>query len=87
MYSTYTENIRYEYSHVPLAVRKEKRAQVMRSFLDVEVMYFTEEMRALCEAQARCNISAEVRALTGTAAAEMQPSGSTKRKLDDVAKL
>lgn len=64
VYLEYRQAIRREYSWVPEFVYRRKRRAVLESFLTREQLYFTSEMRARLEAQARQNLSAEIQFLS-----------------------
>jgi predicted metal-dependent HD superfamily phosphohydrolase len=63
MYREYSRAIRREYSWVPEALYKEGRQTVLRSFLERQRIYFTDQMAAPYEAQARRNIAREIEEL------------------------
>ena len=63
LYARYAQQIRAEYNHVSDYAFREGRGKIMKSFLDNPVLYFTTPMRQAFEAQARSNITNEIRAL------------------------
>jgi predicted metal-dependent HD superfamily phosphohydrolase len=63
-YETYAQSIRDEYWWVPLFIYKQRRRQVLESFLQRERLFFNDEMFALFETQARQNLEREIAALS-----------------------
>ena len=63
VYRLYTSAIRREYSHVPDALYRRGRRQVLDGFLARKRIYRTERLHALWEARARANISEEIAGL------------------------
>lgn len=59
-YRAYRRAIRQEYRWVPGLLFRRKRRQVLESFLQRERLFFTVEMRARLEAQARRNLQEEL---------------------------
>ncbi len=59
-YKNYAKNIRKEYSFVPDEVYNNARAKILESFLKLEYIFKTENMRMLFEIQARVNIKSEI---------------------------
>jgi len=57
-FAEYDKAIRKEYAWVPDMVYNPKRKQILSQFLQREQIYFTPELRAKYEAQARKNLSA-----------------------------
>jgi predicted metal-dependent HD superfamily phosphohydrolase len=64
VYKKYSSAIRREYSWVPDFLYRKGRMEVLNDFLGRERIYNTEEFRAKYEAQARHNISEELRTLS-----------------------
>ena len=62
-YAAYAQGVRQEYAHVPEADYRAGRSAVLKKFLDRPQLYFTAEMRARFEAQARTNIAMEIHSL------------------------
>ncbi|MCP5558891.1 MAG: hypothetical protein H7A55_14180 [Verrucomicrobiaceae bacterium] len=62
-FETYDEQIRQEYEWVPMKVYREKRAEVLRTFLNRQSIYKTEFFRRRLEDQARVNLAAAIRRL------------------------
>ena len=62
-YNDYAKAIRTEYAHVPDALYRNGRTQVLRGFLDLSVIYRTPTFRAACEPAARANLAAEIATL------------------------
>ncbi len=62
-YRTYALAIRREYSAVPDRLYRPGRRRVLDGFLARPQIYRTERLRALWEAPARANLSAEIAAL------------------------
>jgi predicted metal-dependent HD superfamily phosphohydrolase len=65
IYKEYSRAIRKEYSWVPDFLYRKGRVKVLNDFLEREHIYHTDEIRAEYELQARDNIAAEIRALSG----------------------
>jgi predicted metal-dependent HD superfamily phosphohydrolase len=65
IYEEYSRAIRKEYSWVPDFLYRKGRVKVLNDFLEGEHIYHTDEIRAEYELQARDNITAEIRALSG----------------------
>ena len=63
-YLAYGEAIRQEYAWVPEAAYREGRRKVLTNFLRRERLYYTEALAERFEAQARRNLSDEVRRLS-----------------------
>src|SRR5215470_7732765 len=63
IYKDYSQAIRKEYSWVHDSLYREGRMKVLNDFLGRERIYYTEEIGAKYEAQARRNIAEEIRAL------------------------
>jgi predicted metal-dependent HD superfamily phosphohydrolase len=64
VYKIYSEAIRKEYSFVPWFLYKRSRRKVLEAFLSREIIYFTQEIRQDFEAQARINLSNEIKELS-----------------------
>lgn len=64
-YRRYAEQVRNDYAHVPSAQFAAGRAAVLRRLLEHPQLYHTATGRELWEAQARQNLTAEIRRLTG----------------------
>ena len=64
IYKEYSEAIRQEYAWVPESMYRKGRKKVLRSFMKRERIYFTDEMKARYEAQARKNIDNEIKSLS-----------------------
>jgi predicted metal-dependent HD superfamily phosphohydrolase len=62
-YRLYASAIRREYRHVPDALYRSGRRQILDGFLARKRIYRTERLHALWEARARANISAEIAGL------------------------
>jgi len=62
-YRLYASAIRREYAHVPEALYRFGRRQVLQGFLARAQIYRTPQLAALWEARARANISAEIASL------------------------
>jgi len=65
IYKEYSRAIRKEYSWVPDFLYRKGRMKVLNDFLEREFIYYTEEIQAQYELQARRNIAEEIRALSG----------------------
>lgn len=63
VYREYAENIRREFSHVPPPVYSMGRAGVLKTFLNRERIFKTDELYARFEKQARENIGRELKLL------------------------
>lgn len=63
IYKAYSDAIRKEYSWVPGFLYRRGRRNILESFLKRESIYYTEEMAARYDAQARRNIENELREL------------------------
>jgi predicted metal-dependent HD superfamily phosphohydrolase len=63
-YLAYSEAIRQEYAWVPEPAYREGRAKVLTNFLRRERLFYTEALAQRFEAQARRNLSDEVRRLS-----------------------
>ena len=63
-YSEYAKAIRREYAHVPDAVYRLGRRQILEGFLARHRIYRTDILNALWEARARSNISGEIAGLS-----------------------
>lgn len=64
-FDIYEDQIRREYAHVPEADFRAGRSQVLRGFLDREVLYFTDWGRDRFEMRARANCLRSLRLLEG----------------------
>lgn len=64
VYGRYADNVRAEYSHVPLPAYQLGRAQVLRYFLGLQAIFTDPYFAELYEVQARANLEAELVALT-----------------------
>ena len=62
-YQAYVTGVRVEYAHVDSESWSVGRAAVLRSYLDRERLYSTEEARNRWEARARANMTAELMSL------------------------
>jgi len=62
-YKEYSQAIRKEYAWVSETAYREGRRKVLKSFIERDRIYFTDEMQARYERQARKNIHAEIIAL------------------------
>lgn len=62
-YEKYSRAIRSEYFWVPETVYRKSRMRILRSFIDRESIYRTDEMKERFEEQARKNIHEEIRLL------------------------
>lgn len=63
IYKIYSQAIRKEYAWVSESAYRKGRTQVLQSFLERDRIYFTDEMKAKYEEQARKNIAGEIKAL------------------------
>ena len=70
----YAEEIALEYSHVPTAQFCSRRGAVLQGMVTQPSVYFTPELKAAYEAQARENVALEGRLLAAVGAA-MLPYG------------
>lgn len=64
IYKKYARAIKQEYSFVPDAVYRYRRKIILRRFLLNGNIYYTDEVRALFEEQARLNIENEIKELS-----------------------
>ena len=62
-YQRYEDNIRREYSWVPMDIYREKRTEILQMFLDRPFIFMTEVMHDAYEAQARKNLARAIKAL------------------------
>ncbi len=62
-FAAYEQAIRQEYAWVPDAIFSEKRIAILHSFLDRPVIYTTPHFYAICEDQARSNLTDSIRRL------------------------
>lgn len=60
----YEVNIRKEYAWVPEDMFRQKRVEILRSFLDREYIYYHENYREMFERRARMNIEQAIRSLS-----------------------
>ena len=63
IYVNYSKAIREEYSWVPGVLYRRSRKKILRSFIEKERIYYTDEMNKRFEAQARMNINGEIESL------------------------
>ena len=63
IYVKYSKAIREEYSWVPAFMYRSSRKKILRSFMERERIYYTDEMNKRFEAQARTNINDEIESL------------------------
>ena len=63
IYAQYSAAIRSEYSHVPDALYRQARKEILQGFLNRTQIYRTNDLRARFETQARENIAQELRLL------------------------
>ena len=63
IYKEYSLAIRQEYSWVSESMYRQGRKKVLKSFVERDKIYFTDEMIARYEAQARKNIISEIKSL------------------------
>jgi predicted metal-dependent HD superfamily phosphohydrolase len=63
VYKKYAEAIRREYSFVPEKLYREKRREILESFLQRKFIYYTNELREFLEEPARINIANEIKEL------------------------
>jgi predicted metal-dependent HD superfamily phosphohydrolase len=64
VYEKYAKAIRSEYSFVPQFLYRRSRAKILKSFLNRQTIYFTNEMREKFETAARRNIANEIKELS-----------------------
>lgn len=64
MFWQYEENIRKEYAWVPETVFKQRRAEILRSFLDRPAIYFCEMFQERYEKKARLNLRRAIEKLS-----------------------
>lgn len=62
-YTTYTHNIRKEYSVVPWLLYKKKRVEILERFLSKNELYYTDYFKTEFENKARLNIQNEIQQL------------------------
>lgn len=60
IYMGYEKNIRKEYAWVPIDIYKEKRKEILLSFLSRDKIYYTEFFSNRYELKAHCNLEASV---------------------------
>lgn len=65
IYLQYRAAIRKEYAWVEDAVYRRERRRILESFIARDRLYFTDELRARLEVQARRNLRDEIQALAG----------------------
>ncbi len=63
-FDEYEAQIRAEYAHVPEALFRAKRGEILRSFLDRPAIYATPALREALEAAARANLRRAIDALS-----------------------
>ena len=63
IYKEYSQAIRQEYSWVSESMYRRGRKKILKSFVERERIYFTDEMKARYEEQARKNINNEIKSL------------------------
>jgi predicted metal-dependent HD superfamily phosphohydrolase len=63
-FAEYERQIRLEYEWVDEAVYREKRAEILRGFLDRPRIYLTDYFHQRLDQQARANLSELIRLLT-----------------------
>lgn len=63
IYEKYNRAIRQEYSWVPEPAYRQGRSKVLQSFINRERIYFTDDMQARFEKQARKNVHGELKVL------------------------
>src|SRR5258706_1585186 len=63
IYKEYSQAIRQEYAWVSESMYRRGRKKVLKSFVERERIYFTDEMKAQYEEQARKNINSEIKSL------------------------
>jgi predicted metal-dependent HD superfamily phosphohydrolase len=64
IYQRYSDSIRAEYDWVPIDQYRAGRGNVLRRFLDRPSLFFTAEMAACFEEQARTNLAAELQQIS-----------------------
>jgi predicted metal-dependent HD superfamily phosphohydrolase len=64
IYRAYARAIRREYAFVPEAAYRDERRRILQSFLRRGHIYYTAEVRQLCETRARLNIENEIKELS-----------------------
>lgn len=64
-YQAYRRAIRKEFSWVPEFLYRRERRKILQRFVEREAIYFTAPLAALYEAQARRNLAAEIKQLSG----------------------
>jgi len=64
VYKKYAQAIRHEYSFVPENLYREKRREILQSFLQREKIFYTDKMKKLSESAARANIANEIKELS-----------------------
>jgi predicted metal-dependent HD superfamily phosphohydrolase len=64
IYQRYSDSIRAEYDWVPIDQYRAGRGNVLRRFLDRSSLFFTAEMAACFEEQARTNLAAELQQIS-----------------------
>lgn len=63
VFDHYEENIRFEYSFVPIETYRQARGGILKAFLERPQLYFTDHYRALWEDRARDNLKRSVAGL------------------------
>ena len=63
VYLEYSQNIRKEYSWVPMILYKRKRKEILNNFLKRERLYYTDYFFHKFETQARINLQGEINRL------------------------
>src|SRR5260221_2295298 len=63
IYKEYSQAIRQEYAWVSESMYRKGRKKVLKSFMERERIYFTDEMKARYDEQARKNINSEIKSL------------------------
>ena len=63
IFDSYEDQIRFEYSFVPIAAYKAARANILQGFLAREHLYFTDHFRNQWEAKARDNLARSIERL------------------------
>ena len=63
-YVTYSQQIRYEYQHVPLGIYIQRRSEVLKGFLAYPAIFNSDSFRVTHEQTARNNIAREISRLT-----------------------
>lgn len=64
VFDAYEDQIRFEYSFVPIAAYKAARANILQGFLARENLYFTDRFRSQWEAKARDNLARSIKRLS-----------------------